>query len=413
MSRLDITRLISAPTQPKTRRLRLLLFMRDVALLSLTCIGGPQAHIAAFNRLLVQRRQYIRSEELLELHALCQMLPGPTSTQTITAIAFRMGGANLAYLALAVWVLPSVLVMTLVAFFISDIEARHLSTDFTRFVQPVAVGLVAQAAISFAQKTILGNVDFILMAAAAWITYYYPSPYLAPVLLVIGGLFTAIRFRTRQLWQDKEPMRIEWANFWLWVGVFIGAAVLGRVTMGETVGLPIRVFENFYRNGSLIFGGGQVLVPLLFNEFVEFKHYLTQQEFLFGYALTQTLPGPVFAFCSYLGVLIGRPYGTGVQLATGLAATAGIFLPGVFLIFFIIRFWAQLKRYRVVKASLEGINAVSSGLIFAAALLMFKPMETSDVNIVLIVGTMMLLQFTRVPGYVPILLALGVGAVVG
>ena len=133
-------------------------------------------------------------------------------------------------------------------------------------------------------------------------------------------------------------------------------------------GAELKIFENFYRNGSLIFGGGQVLIPLLFTEFVEFKQFLTSEEFISGYALVQALPGPTFSFTAYLGALIMREWGTGGEILGGFIAAVGIFLPGTFLIFFVTGFWEDIKKYRVIKASLEGISAVSSGLVIAAAL---------------------------------------------
>ena len=387
--------------------LRILVFLRDVAQLSITCFGGPQAHMAVFRELLVKRRGYVSEEELLELYALCQLLPGPSSTQTLTSVAFRVGGANLAYLALLVWVLPSVVVMAVIGFFISGLEATQGSLAFTRFVQPVAVGLVAHATLSFGQKAVRDNLTGALMMGAAAATYFFPSPYLTPFLLLAGGLATAYRFRRHER-QEKTPMHVEWANFLLWLGVFLFAAIAGSVTQW----LPMRLFENFYRNGSLIFGGGQVLVPLMYTEFVEFKHYLTSQEFLFGYAMTQSLPGPVFAYCTYIGVLAGRPLGWDGQLFGAIAASLGIFLPGTFLIFFIIRFWESLKRYRVVKASLEGVNAASAGLVAAAALLMFSPLEANQANISIIGGTFLLLQFTKVPSWMVIAASLVGGVLV-
>jgi chromate transporter len=172
----------------------------------------------------------------------------------------------------------------------------------------------------------------------------------------------------------------------------------------------VRIFENFYRNGSLIFGGGQVLIPLMYNEFVIFKKYLSSEEFLSGYALVQALPGPVFAFCSYLGVFAMRNEGTGFQLFGSAVASAGIFLPGTLLIFFVYRFWGQLKKFRVVKASLEGINAVSCGLVATAALLLLKPMEINRLNLLFVIGTFLLLYFTKVPGYVIVILGIAAGA---
>jgi chromate transporter len=161
----------------------------------------------------------------------------------------------------------------------------------------------------------------------------------------------------------------------------------------------VLLFENFYRNGSLIFGGGQVLIPLLYTEFVEFKSYLSSEEFLSGFGIVQALPGPVFSFAAYIGALAMRENGILWQVLGGLIAAAGIFLPGTFLIFFVIRFWEQLKKYRMVKASLEGINAASSGLVIAAAFLLFQPLENDAnvINITILIGTFILLMFTKTP----------------
>ena len=179
------------------------------------------------------------------------------------------------------------------------------------------------------------------------------------------------------------------------------AAVLGGITKY----LPIRLFENFYRNGSLIFGGGQVLVPLLYTEFVEFKRYLTSEEFLSGYGFVQALPGPVFSFSAFVGTISMRDAEIWEKILGGFMATAGVFLPGTFFIFFVSRFWEELKKYRVVKASLEGINAVSSGLVIAATFFLFEPIVPTTLNYVIIIGTVCLLFFTKVP--TPFIVILG------
>ncbi|NVK50357.1 MAG: chromate transporter, partial [Cyclobacteriaceae bacterium] len=177
-----------------------------------------------------------------------------------------------------------------------------------------------------------------------------------------------------------------------WGGVLILAAILGALTKYQ----PVILFENFYRNGSLIFGGGQVLVPYLYTEFVDFKNFLSSEEFLTGYAISQGIPGPTFSISSFVGALSMREYGLIGFLTGGLIAAAGIFLPGIFMIFFVIRFWDQLKKYRPVRAALEGINAVSCGMLIAAAYLLFEPLEANFLNILMILGAYSLLQFTKI-----------------
>lgn len=328
-------------------------------------------------RLLVDKRRYISTAELLELQALCALLPGPTSTQTITVIGFRLGGPNLAYLTLLVWMAPSVTLMTIAALTLSHLDPVRVGA-FVQFVQPVAVGFVAFSAYRIAEKVIHTKTAVGLMVASAMMAYFFQLPWILPLLLLAGGAVTTVRYRKHAIIQEKKPLQVEWANFFLWLGILLGAAVLGHYTRL----LPVRLFENFYRNGSLVFGGGQVLAPLLFAEFVKFKHYLTAPEFLSGLGLVQAMPGPNFSIAAYIGALAMRPAGgPGMQVVGALVGTAGIFLPGTFLIFFVIRFWDRLRQYRVVQASLEGINAVSAGLVCAATFLLYHPLPDRELSL--------------------------------
>jgi chromate transporter len=387
------------------RRIRYFIFLKDILLLSVTCFGGPQAHLSMFLELLVKKRAYLSEAALMELQALCTILPGPTSTQTLTAIAFKIGGPNLAYLTLFVWITPAVIFMTGIALSMSYLEKQGISLRFARFLEPVAVGFVIYGGYQIARK-VLHNVSGLGLALlACLVAYFIRSPFVAPVVVLLGGIITAVEYRKLERREKKIPLKIEWSNFILFLAVPVAAAVAGGISHW----LPIRLFENFYRNGSLIFGGGDVLLPLLFTEFVQFKGYLTQDEFLPGLALARVAPGPVFAFTAFIGVLSMREYGLGGQLLGSMVATAGIFLPGTFMIFFVYRFWDQLKQYRIVRASLEGITAAGVGLIAASAFILLQSMHTEPINYVLVAGSFLLLQYTKIPQLFLILTALLAG----
>ncbi len=379
-------------------------FLKDVFVLSVSTFGGPQAHIAYFLKILVQKRKYLSEEDLLEINSLCQVLPGPTSTQTLTAIGFKLGGPNLAYLTLFVWILPAVLLMTFAAIVMETFQERSVSLEFTRFVPAMAVGFVSYAAYTMSIKSVHTRTGIVLMVLAAVLSYFIRSPFFYPAALIMSGAVTAFKYKAQPK-EEKTPIRIRWENFILWAGVLILAATLGAVTHY----LPIRLFENFYRNGSLIFGGGQVLTPLLYTEFVELKHYLTSREFLSGYAIAQSIPGPVFSFSAYIGALTMKSSGITGQLVGGLVAAAGIFLPGTFLIFFLIRFWDSLKKFRAVRASLEGITAASAGLVAAAAIFLFQPLDNEFATYAFTVGTFVMLLFKRIPSGLIIILGLVLG----
>lgn len=396
--------MLTATNLTPVRKIRYLIFLKDVLILAFTTFGGPQVHLAMMFERFVKKRSYLTEAELLELNALCQILPGPTSTQTVTALGFKIGGPNLAYLTLLVWCLPAVAIMTSFGMTVNYLQDQNQSLRFARFIQPMAVGFLIVAGYRIARKVIQNQNGLVLAILAALTAYAFRSPYVTPIVILAGGITTAFTYEKQSV-MEKQPLRVEWSNFFLWLGVFVGVAVLGAVTQS----FPIRLFENFYRNGSLVFGGGQVLTPMLYNEFVAFKHYLTREEFLSGLGFVQAIPGPVFAFASYIGALSMRNEGMQGQLLGSLVSTVGIFLPGTFLIFFVYRFWEQLKRYRVVRASLEGINAASSGLTAAAAIALFEPMAPQWTMVAVVLGTILMLELTKVPPFVLILGGLGLG----
>jgi chromate transporter len=341
---------------------------------------------------MVKKRAYLTEEELMELNALCQILPGPTSTQTITALGFRIGGPMLAYLTLLVWLIPAFCIMTTVGILMSHFDEMNKSVEFTKFIQPMAVGFVTYAAYVISTKIVKTYEAGAIMIISAILSFMLKSPIIFPFLLLGSGALTAIKFKEQPIEQHKK-LNVGWSNFILWAVVFVVIALVGHFTQI----LPIRLLENFYRNGSLIFGGGQVLIPLLYTEFVEFKDYLSSEEFLTGYAVVQAVPGPVFSFTSYIGALSMREYGIGGEILGSVIATIGIFLPGTFFIFFVIKFWDQLKKFRIVRASIEGINAASSGMVIAAAFLLFQPLDPNLLNMGMIIATFLALMFTKIP----------------
>jgi chromate transporter len=393
------------------KRVRYYLFLRDVLLLAVSTFGGPQAHLAHFHKVLVNKRKYLTEEDLVEINSLCQILPGPASTQTLTAIGFKIGGPNLAYLTLLVWITPAVLLMTTAAIIMSNMQEKQLSLEFTKFIQPMAVGFVSYGAYMISLKTVNTKTGIALMVLAALFSYVFQTPFVLPAIILGAGLITAVKYR-KQPKEEKQKIKVDWSNFILWGLVLVIAAALGGITKA----LPIKLFENFYRNGSLVFGGGQVLAPLLYTEFVQYAkplHYPTSHhEFLSGYALAQAIPGPVFSFSSYIGALSMRDYGIGGQILGAFTSALGIFLPGTFLIFFVIRFWDSLKKYRAVRASLEGITAASAGLVAAAAIILFQPLENTFLNFAVTIVTFCLLVFTKLPSPVIILCGLVLGLLV-
>lgn len=389
---------------PPIRRFRYIIYLMDILLLSLTAFGGPQVHLMMMIERLVRKRRYITEEELLELQALCQVLPGPSSTQTVTAIGLKIGGQPLAYLTLVVWSIPAMVLMTAAAIGIHYLETKSISLDFTRFVGPMAVAFLMHGASSITRRVVHNRLGWTFLIISTILAYLYPSPYMTPVLIILGGVAASLNFKKHEK-MEKAPIRIKWRPIIFWISVLVAAAIVGKITNS----LPVRLFENFYRNGSLVFGGGQVLVPILYNEFVEFKSYLTEQEFLAGMALTQVVPGPVFSIATFVGSMSLQSHGIFGQIVGGFVATTGIFLPGTFFIFFAYPFWNQLKKYRGIRASLEGVHAASCGLTIAAAISLFQPMMTNWQPLATVIATLLVLTFAKIPSYFIILGGLVLG----
>jgi chromate transporter len=388
---------------------RQLLFIRDVFFYTLTAFGGPQAHIAILLREFAQKRRYITEEELVELNALAQLLPGPSSTQTLVGIGWKVGGLKLAIITFLIWVLPSATIMCVAAVSYSLFSSHDKVSSVLRFIQPMAIGIVAYATYSFAQRFLKTRTSTMLAAGSMIATLILQSPYAFPILILIGGIISSAletqpqenELRVR-LFSNVNPNKVAY-----FIGVLLAFAALGAViNRTSPFSLPIRLFENFYRNGIMIFGGGQVLVPLMYTEFVELKHYLSSSDFLSGYALQQALPGPTFSFTSFLGGIAMTKYGIAGQIIGSVIAVIGINLPGLILILFIVPFWNDLKKITRIKNSMSGINAVAVGFMATAFILLMKPFAGNWMAYGLMLATFLLLRFTKIK--TPVLIVIGV-----
>jgi chromate transporter len=395
---------------------RQLIFLRDVLMYTFMAFGGPQAHIAVLLREFVEKRGYVTEDELMELNALSQVLPGPSSTQTLVGIAWKVGGLRLALITFLIWILPSATIMCLAAISYRMFADRARVVAVLRFVQPVAVGIVAYATYTFANKFLKTRVSTMLAIGSLIATLILQNAYAFPILIMMGGIVSSAMETQQQenelrvkLFSNVNPNKVTY-----FIGILLLFAALGAlVNQTSPFSLPIRLFENFYRNGILIFGGGQVLVPLMYTEFVEVKHYLTNSEFLSGYALQQALPGPTFSFTSFLGgITMGNKGGSIMgQVIGSLVAVIGINSPGLILILFIVPFWNDLKKITRIKNSLSGINAVAVGFMATALILLVRPFGLDWMAYLVMAGTFALLNFTPINTPVVIIIGIALGLI--
>jgi chromate transporter len=378
-----------------------LLFIRNVIFFTFTSFGGAQAHLSLLLKYFVHNTKFITEEELLELNALAQVLPGPASTQTLVGIAWKVGKLKLAIITFFIWILPTATIMTFAAISYGLLNEKEAFSNILEYIQPIALGIIAYGAFKLGKKVLTSHVSYFLAFAAVAVTFILRNAYVFPLAILVGGVISSAIETPKdetdlrvKLFSNINPKKLIY-----FLGALLLFALVGAIiNRTSPFSLPIRLLENFYRNGILVFGGGQVLVPLMYTEFVDMKHYMLSNDFISGYALQQALPGPTFSFTSYLGALSMKNFGyqTLGQILGGLVGVIGINLPGLILVLFIVPFWDDLKKISRIKYSLSGINAVSAGFIIAALILMLIPIGFNFIYLMVMIATFLLLNFTKI-----------------
>lgn len=379
-------------------------FLKDVWVCSLGAYGGPEAHLGVFMDQMVAKRNHLTEEELVELMALCSILPGPTSTQTIVAIGYKKGGPVLAILTMLVWAAPVLAIMTALSFLYAMLSATHVSFDVLRFIGPMAVGFIILAAWRIGRKVVTDWLTICLMLLGTLATYFIRTPWIFPLVLIAGGATSILVSRERGIW-SRTRLAPPWRYLLAFAFLAVGLLALSMATEDRLIGL----FESFYRYGYLVFGGGQVVVPVMHSELVEIRQYMTNGEFLTGYGLVQGLPGPMFSFAAYAGGMAARDGSVLRQILGALAGGIGIFLPGLLLIFFVYPVWENLKKIRGVRISLKGINAVASGMILSAAIILLQANGFGATNLLASALTVAMLASRKIPAPLVVALALVAG----
>lgn len=402
-------------------------FLKAVFLHSLTAFGGPQAHIAMMMKTFVHRRPYVTEKELMEYNAFCQLLPGASSTQTLTLIGYKRGGVPLAILTLIIWIVPACILMGALSFLLHYIDKKALDNDIFKFIPAMAAGFLVYASVAAFPHAIRNMITWVIMVVGAIATYFlFKQPWIFPVLILAGGIATNFsRKRIPQL--DEKPKKIKWWNFWLFGIIFILAGLVSETARKNDWPnrAPINLFENTYRMGSLVFGGGHVLMPMMYEQFsvrpeaVKKKDAnvvrIEKEDMYTGMGIVRAVPGPVFSIASFAGGMALKDMGTEMQVIGCLIGMIGIFLPSALLVLFFYPIWHNLKKYAAVYRSLEGINAVVVGIMIASTFYIMKdisliePKVVSVVNIGVIIATFLLLNYTRIPSPVIVLGCLLVG----
>ncbi|SHF38571.1 chromate transporter [Seinonella peptonophila] len=370
--------------------------------LGLTAFGGPIAHLGYFRDEYVKRRKWIDEKSYADLVALCQFLPGPASSQVGISIGMMLGGM---LGGLASWIgftLPSALALMIFAYALKNYDV--INVGWLHGLMIAAVVVVTQAVWGMARSLAPDRTRGTIAVLTAIITLLWPSAYGQLIVIAAAGLFGRFFLATSEM--PETPL----------IGISISrrmAVVAWILFFGLLIGLPLlravfpsywlAVFDSFFRVGSLVFGGGHVVLPMLQAEVVP-PGWLTDSQFLAGYGAAQAIPGPLFTFSAYLGAVMNGWIGAMVALIA-------MFLPSFLLVTGALPFWDAVRRRPNFQSILKGINASVVGILLAALfnLVWMKAIHT-PYDFCLAIAAFGLLMLWKLPPWVIVLFSAAGGA---
>jgi chromate transporter len=377
--------------------------------LGLTSFGGPIAHLGYFRSEYVDRREWVDEPTFADLVALSQFLPGPASSKLGMSIGILRGGMLGGVAAWLGFTLPSAVLMVLFAY-----GEQHLGTEAAGWIhglKVVAVAVVALAVWSMARSLAFDRPRGTIAVAAAVTMLAWPVA-VAQVLVIAGGGFIGwwILRSTDAVpaLSLKVPIgrRAAVISFAVFLALLVGLPLARHSTDSQ----PLNVADSFFRSGSLVFGGGHVVLPLLQAEVVP-PGWVTNEQFLAGYGAAQAVPGPLFTFAAYLGAVMG-PEPNGVPGAA--LALVAIFLPAFLMTVGVLPLWGAMRAHPGVQAILRGVNAAVVGILLAA---LYTPVATSAIlkpmDFALALAAFAALAIWKLPPWLVVVLTAAGGALIG
>jgi chromate transporter len=321
----------------------------------------------------------------MEYNAFCQLLPGASSTQTVVLIAFKRGGFSLAWITLLIWILPASSFMASLAIAYTHFDLQPLLKSL-HLLQPMVIGFIASATYLLYQKAIRNTITLFVFIAAGLLTIIgFKTPWTIPVVIILAGIVT--NFSNKRIPdQGAAPKKIKWIHLHLFLFFFMAAGFLSEQSTRQNweQRKVFNLFENNYRFGSFVFGGGDVLIPMMYEQYVtrpnterikESKRdvlKLDRAAFLTGSGIVRAIPGPIFSIASFTGALALAEKGIGGQVLGAIVASIGVFLPSFLIVLFFFPIWQKLKQYALFYRSLEGIYAAVVGIMLGATLYLLK-----------------------------------------
>ncbi|MDQ1001539.1 chromate transporter [Neobacillus niacini] len=335
--------------------------------LGLTSFGGPIAHLGYFHDEYVRRRKWLDEQAYANLVALCQFLPGPASSQVGIGIGVMRGGLLGGILAFIGFTTPSVVMLIVFALVLQGMDIGN--AGWIHGLKIVAVAVVAHAIWGMAQKLTPDLSRKAIALLALICTLLWQTAYTQVSVIIVAAVAGLIIYKGQK---ESSPSAIQVplsrSFAFICLGLFFGLLIVLPILRELTASSWVAMFDSFYRSGSLVFGGGHVVLPLLEQEFVP-SGWLSKEAFLAGYGAAQAVPGPLFTFAAYIGAVVNG-------WAGGLLATFAIFLPAFLLVLGTLPFWVTINRNPKITGAIMGVNAAVVGILISA---FYDPIWTSSI----------------------------------
>ena len=341
--------------------------------LGLTSFGGPIAHLGYFHDEYVVRRKWLNEETYADVVALCQFLPGPASSQVGIIVGIVRAGLLGGFFAWLAFTLPSAIALVLFAYGVQEFDVGDAA--WLHGLKVVAVAVVAQAVWGMSRNLAPDRERATIAILAAVAALAWQTAIGQVLIIVVAGLVGWRLLPTSPSHGEHTSLSTGIRPWLAITALVLFFAVLGGLPLARQLEPSqwLAVFDSFFRVGSLVFGGGHVVLPLLQSEVVG-PGWLTNQQFIAGYGAAQAVPGPLFTFSAYLGAMMqAQPNG----VAGAALALAAVFLPSFFLVIGVLPFWDVLRTRSALQSAVRGINAAVVGLLLAA---LYRPIWTNAIE---------------------------------
>lgn len=369
--------------------------------LGLTSFGGPTAHLGYFHEEYVRRRKWMDEKSYADLVALCQFLPGPSSSQVGIGIGIMRAGIVGGITSFIGFTFPSVVALIGFALLMTGFDVGN--AGWIHGLKIVAVAIVAHAIIGMAKSLTPDLKRKAIAIMALLVTLLWQTAFSQVGVILIAAFIGFLLLKQENeggVVQSRFPVSKQVGAICLLV--FVGLLVVLPLLKEMTGSYWVAMFDSFYRSGSFVFGGGHVVLPLLEKEFVP-TGWISEEAFLAGYGVTQAVPGPLFTFAAYLGTVMNGWEG-------GIIATVAIFLPAFLLVIGALPFWDQLRNHPKITGAIMGMNAAVIGILIAA---LYSPIWTSSIleakDFALAVILFSMLSYWKLPPWIVVV----TGAVAG